>query len=563
MRSRALWACALVLSACGGVPTTSQVHFTDDTANSQSSQYIRVIAQPPTDGMDAAAVVRGFLDACADPSSDFAVAREYLLAEPATQWKPETGVQVYDAAGMQVRSAGTTVTVSAPLQATISPDRHYTVLDSTQQMSVRFTLAKNGSGQLRIAEAPNGMLLSSADADRSYRPWVVYYAAKDLTRLVASSVVLPQTMQGAATALVQALLTAPPADLDAVATTAFPPGTRLTYGSVPVTGGVAEVDLSSDVLAADRSARRALTAQLAFTLQQLPTVGGVRLTVSGQQLTVPGISTVTKAKDWQPYAPTSPGSTLYVASKGVVSRVTAGETSVVARPAAELLGAVSAMTVDGVSGRIAAVLGSGSQLATTVDKANSLTLRFTGASLSRPTWDRDGTAYVADFGTGITAVPLTGKPYRVTLGRTTLGTVAQVKQVIMAPDGVRAVAVMSTGTADALLLGSVVRTKSTVSLTGLHRVDRGVGTVRDAVWTGPMSMQLLTSDATGLWLTYLNVATGAMQSSAAPPGSQSLAVDASGGVYLVVSGAAESTVVKRGFGAWTSVAAGSAAGFGP
>jgi hypothetical protein len=554
----------MLVSGCGGVPTSSQVQFTDSAPLVQAPQYIRVIAQPPADDMEPTDLVRGFLDACADPSNDFEVARQYLTAPEAVQWNPDTGVQVYDpAAGLDIKRSDTNVVVSTSLQATVSPDRHFALLDQPAPFTMRLTLVKDSGGQWRINDVPDGILLSTADADRTYRAWSVYFVTSDLRRLVTSSIVLPQPLQGTATALVQSLLAGPATDLAGVATTAFPSGTKLTYGSVPVANGIAEVDLTADVLVADRSARRALTAQLVYTLSQLPAVSGVRLTVSGQQLTVPGTRAVTRVKDWLPYQVAQPGSVLYVAGADGVQRWIDGQGVAAAQVSPDLLGVANLLAVDGGSGRIAAVFGSGTQLATTGEQADQLTLKLSGVSLSRPTWDRDGNAYVADFGSGVSAVPLNASPYPVEVAATTWGGAKQVKQVAVAPDGVQVAVVMSTGTADVMLVGSLVRNKSAVTIDGLHRVDRGLGSVRDMVWTGPLTLLVLLSDAASQSLLSLNIANGQQQPSAAPPGAQSLAVDASGAVYVVVAGSDGASVAKRGFSQWTDVAAGTAAGFGP
>jgi hypothetical protein len=254
---------------------------------------------------------------------------------------------------------------------------------------------------------------------------------------------------------------------------------------------------------------------------------------------------------------------LYVAGADGVQRWIDGQGVAAAQVSPDLLGVANLLAVDGGSGRIAAVFGSGTQLATTGEQADQLTLKLSGVSLSRPTWDRDGNAYVADFGSGVSAVPLNASPYPVEVAATTWGGAKQVKQVAVAPDGVQVAVVMSTGTADVMLVGSLVRNKSAVTIDGLHRVDRGLGSVRDMVWTGPLTLLVLLSDAASQSLLSLNIANGQQQPSAAPPGAQSLAVDASGAVYVVVAGSDGASVAKRGFSQWTDVAAGTAAGFGP
>ena len=85
--------------------------------------------------------------------------------------------------------------------------------------------------------------------------------------------------------------------------TGFPEGTTLVPESVPVVDRIADVALNDAVLAADDNARRALSAQLVWTLRQLPDISGVRITVNGQPLLVPGVGATQGMTDWLTYDP--------------------------------------------------------------------------------------------------------------------------------------------------------------------------------------------------------------------------------------------------------------------
>ena len=126
--------------------------------------------------------------------------------------------------------------------------------------------------------------------------------------------------------------------------------------------------------------------------------------------------------------------------------------------------------------------------------------------MTTPTWDRDGTVYIPDFGIGVTAVPASGKPIRVDVDRSALGTAAQVKYLAVGPDGVRMAAVLSAGTSDVLALGSLAPTQTGTSIVGLRRIDRGLAAVRDIAWLGPSSLLILGTDSTGGNLITVNVA---------------------------------------------------------
>ena len=55
---------ALLLSGCSGIPTSSQVFYGEEISEDTSTQFVRVIARPPSNDMSPEEIVRGFLDAC-------------------------------------------------------------------------------------------------------------------------------------------------------------------------------------------------------------------------------------------------------------------------------------------------------------------------------------------------------------------------------------------------------------------------------------------------------------------------------------------------------------------
>ena len=202
-----------------------------------------------------------------------------------------------------LEATGLRVSITAKRIAAITALGRYSRAVSSKPVLEKLTVAKNRVGQWRINSLPDGLLLGQSEVDRSYRAWAVYYVDPSHTHVVADSVTLPAAAKGVPTMLVQALLSTPAPELAAGVVSGFPAGTALTYGSVPVVGGIAQVDLTADALLADRPSRRAMAAQLTWTLQQLPSISGVRLTVSGQQLTVPGTGVVSDTQDWSSYSP--------------------------------------------------------------------------------------------------------------------------------------------------------------------------------------------------------------------------------------------------------------------
>ena len=114
---------SLTLSGCGGIPKSSEVFFGEVISDDITSQSVRVIARPPSAGMSPEAIVKGFLDACADPAQDYGIARQYLMTDSASSWNPETGIEIYDASTMEISGEAPNLVAIAEKQGNISDVR--------------------------------------------------------------------------------------------------------------------------------------------------------------------------------------------------------------------------------------------------------------------------------------------------------------------------------------------------------------------------------------------------------------------------------------------------------
>ncbi|MGD9954875.1 MAG: GerMN domain-containing protein, partial [Candidatus Nanopelagicales bacterium] len=293
---------ASVLAGCAGVPTSGPIEQGPSIAAPGNDQFIRVIARPPVDGMTPEEVVRGFQEATASQDTGFGVAKQYLTAVAATTWNPAKGVTIYDTSGLTFESAGSTVSAVGRQSGEIDRSGQYTVAAPGTQLSVEYRLQRI-DGQWRISALPDGLVLGRGDIDRGYRAFNLYYFTRDSSILVPAPVMLPLSNAGVATRLVSALLAGPTPWIAPSVRTGFPEGTTLVPEAVPVVDGVADVALSDAVLTADDRARQSLSAQLVWTLRQLPDISGVRISVNGRPLLVPGVGSTQSMTDWVTYDP--------------------------------------------------------------------------------------------------------------------------------------------------------------------------------------------------------------------------------------------------------------------
>lgn len=307
---------ALLVAGCAQVPTSGPIVEVDQpVTDTGGTSFVRVLARPPQPGMTPAEIVQGFLDAASGFEDDHAVAKEYLTDPAAQSWNPSVGVRIYgnDTEALTLLS-DTVVEMTAAQQGLISDRSQYVQSPPGSTMAVTFDLAEV-DGQWRISRAPQGLLLSRAALERSFREFETYYVAKPGGILAPNPVLFQSSQADITTDLVRALLDGPSRWLAPSVDNAFPAGTTLR--SVTVTNGIAAVDFTSAILGADTVARQQLSAQLVWTLRQIAAIRGVTLLVEGQPFDVPGVPSPQPRTAWAEYDPDGlSGDVKYYISRG-------------------------------------------------------------------------------------------------------------------------------------------------------------------------------------------------------------------------------------------------------
>jgi len=554
---------ALSLSGCAGIPTSSAIHFNDITSIDSANQYVRVIARPPADNSSAEDIVRGFLEACADSGDNYAIARQYLDVTTAQKWNPASGIEFLDTREMKISTQDSRILVSAPHESSINASGFFALAQPGAKLSAQFALARHGDGQWRINALADGLLLSTSELEREFRGYPVYFISNRSADLVPDSVLVPTSSQGIATTLVRSLLAGASSNISKAVRSSVPPGTKLTFGSVPVSAGVATVDLSSEVLSATRTERRELAAQLVWTLTSLPNVSAVRITVSGQSLAISGVGTVQTRTDWLEYKPAAIDHAVelnVVRDRNVRAINADGQEFGVSILADSVPSALGLAAVDLRSNLLAAITADGHTLVWNRKRTALLQPILTGDALTRPSWDAMGDLLIADYGHGVHFVDSVGRQYAVTLEANTVGDVAQIRQVTVAPDGVRVAGVLVEGARDVLFLGSIFSDKLTHEIFGLRELQRTVTSVRDILWLSESDVLILGADASGAEQLYrVDTNLGTLSSDPVPTGSQSIAVDGSGQVVVAVVNGSRQEIYRRVFSRWVLVGPGQSA----
>lgn len=302
-------AIAATVAGCAQIPTSGPIQQGIEVGVDSTDQVIRVIARPPQSDMTPTEIVSGFLQASASFEDNHAVARQYLTPAAALAWDPSQSVTVYEGVPTIVPDGVASVDMTATRVGSIDDEGRYQVAAPgslvNESLEMEFI-----AGNWRIATPPPGLLLSRSDVERAFRAFEVYFLDPTFTTLVPDSRYFPVDGPSPATALTRALLRGPTEWLAPAVRTGFPDGTSLAVDAVPVVEGIARVDLDPDVRLADESTRQAISAQLTWTLRQVPGVRSLDLNAGGQVLDVLGAPNPQPIDSWSAFDPNAmPGGT--------------------------------------------------------------------------------------------------------------------------------------------------------------------------------------------------------------------------------------------------------------
>lgn len=286
LKSRLAAALSLLLSAglvagCAQIPRDGAVGIGPNIQGSVTGDYFYYSPSLPVDGMSAYEIVDGFLSAGTGPQNDYSVARKYLAPGIRSSWNPNNGLLIEHGSPTIEVNSENQATVTIDVEGEVTSDGHYIAHPNLPTRVLTYQVSKV-DGQLLITSAPNLTVLLRPNFDVLFRGYSVYFFDQSFHQLVPDLRWFP-ARPSTGTRLVNALLAGPSSWLAPGAVTAFPDGTKLAIDSVAITGGVASVDLSSQILWASTEHKLYLQAQLWATLKQLPNVLSMNLFVDHVQ----------------------------------------------------------------------------------------------------------------------------------------------------------------------------------------------------------------------------------------------------------------------------------------
>jgi len=494
----------LLLSACMQVPDSGPVHAGPEvgSANEPVPQYV---PSGPVPGADPLTLVNGYLDAMRAYPPNPGIVRQYLTAGAAASWAPGAGTQIYAAAPEIEQLGADTVRLDGRLRASLSDRGTWSAPPPGERHLTRDFRLRRVRGEWRIADPAPGLLLPEYDFPRYYSPYSLYFFDPARRVLVPSPVYLPEGDQ-TATLLVRGLVRGPTEWLGGAVRSLVPPAGAADL-SVPVTDGVAEVQLGPAARGLGATERRELAGQLAWTLRQVPDVERVRVTVNGAPLQLEDGSNMVDVDTGADYDPADPAAaqTLFALRGDQLASIDMAQGR--STPVAGRFGSgevpVSSYAVDRSGRTIAAVSQDGGTVEVAPVGAETSQVWLSGAtSLRGLQWDIHDLLWTVDnTGAGTRAyVMRDGRVAPVDLRGDAPD---DVRAFALSRDGVRLAVVEGSGESSRVLIGRVLRPPDDslrVAVdrwreleTGTTSLDRFV----DVAWASPTELSLVAEETRG------------------------------------------------------------------
>ncbi|MEY4040309.1 MAG: hypothetical protein RLZZ52_1177, partial [Actinomycetota bacterium] len=273
---------ALVLTACTGIPVAGSVQQGSAVVQADSGVIEFIPAGPLEDGT-IEQILRGFIEASSSPVSDYAIARQFLTPGFAPRWDANSAVHVDSGLRTITPTNSATAELGFTLSATVDAQGRYTQARANERVTYSFSF-EEVNGQWRISSAPDGVVIDRFTFDQVYTSHPLYFFDSTQTLLVPDVRFFPNGASSS-TRIMKALLVGPSPWLaeGGAVVSAYPPGTALVADSVPVTRGVAAVDLNENALNTDTAGIRKMKQQATASLQSVDNISSVTLLVNGTE----------------------------------------------------------------------------------------------------------------------------------------------------------------------------------------------------------------------------------------------------------------------------------------
>lgn len=506
--------------------------------------------QAPRPGWSPDTVVRNFISALATADPVQSVARQYLTSAASDKWVPGNLVTVIDTSSVQPGDSASEVTLSYSRVARIGPDGVYESAAATVPYNV--TLAKV-SGEWRIQNPPDGILLTRSAFDQIYSQANLYFLNSTETKLVPDLRYFPRDPTQRANTLIQGLLDGASRTIRTAVRNELASPVDL-QSNVVYDPGVVQVRLKG-VAPKNANQLAAMSAQIVLTLGDV-SPEAVRITNDGQFLDIPKVGATQTAADWESFDPNfqPEGAAGYFLRNGAVL-TSAAKPLPGAAGTGELGITAAGLSVD--SARLAAVSSGGPGEPVLYQgpvQGPIRTVKLTGTkTLTDPTWGPSVEEFwVVRNGDEVIRVPIKGNPSVV--GPTSFDSLGKVTVMRMSRDGVRVAFLIEKGPTSRLYLSSIIRDSNGIRLS--EPLPLSDLNVVDFSWTDPRQIVVFSTDTSADVSAYSLLIDGSERDPVAVPvlGSIPTAIAATKDRPLLCSG--EGAILRLDDSNWVPLIAG-------
>jgi hypothetical protein len=278
----------LLLTGCVGIPSSGPVVGGNAISKDLDADF-EILPQGPEDGADPQAILQGFIRAGTGPQGDYAVAKEFLTPDRAQTWKPNAGVTVSQPGSDNYTQTGErTLEYSVVPVATVDAYGRYVVAEASGPATMQFSF-EQVSGQWRISESPDGIVLTGSSFEQIFSPYSVYFFDPTFHSMVPDLRWFPTP--SLARRIVDALLAGPSEWLAPGVVTEFPNGTKLGPDGVRQEGNRVIVDLSAEAAESDTDRLQRMRLQLTRSLADVTAVTSIGISINQGELAIPESTT--------------------------------------------------------------------------------------------------------------------------------------------------------------------------------------------------------------------------------------------------------------------------------
>lgn len=486
---------ALTMTACVQLPDDGPIVVGTESGQSDLESGIPYAPRGPQRGESSTEIVRHFLDAMTANPIRTSVARQFLTSSTAESWNPEQRTIIYDSVS---RPDGVgVVELSLNGASWLDARGSWRGALPPKQAELSFPMEIEG-GEWRISEVPDAMIVSEDWFDDRFRQVSLYFYDPTAKILVPELVFLPRGNQ-LATSLIRGLLQGPPNERPGTTPSFFPRGATLDDLSVPVSAdGLADVSLSGDIGSMSPDSLELMTAQIAWTLRQDPTVKSVRVSIGDAPVPLAAGGTDFSVDVGAPYDPAGAFAVRdpFGLREGRLASFVDGEERFVTGPFGVRSRGLRDFSVDLPAESVAGVTENGRALLlgpVEEDPDRPIRTVATGTDLLHPAWDAAGRLWILDRagGSAEVSVLVEGREQEVEVP----GVTGQdVVDFLVSRDGSRLVAVVAGSATHRVVVSRIGWNRDRPVLSTAQVIERGDGrqlTVRDIAWASPTEVLLV------------------------------------------------------------------------